>query len=244
MSRFIKCIDKHIEITPPESTKKITGTRFASVLGKNRWSTPFEMWCAITRTYEAPFEGNMYTKAGSTIEPKQAAYIEKTLGTSIVKPSDIYGDISLEDIKGDFFSSESKILGGMWDYLGKDENGNVDTVFEMKTTKRRDDWATDIPEHYALQGALYAYLKGVDNVTMVCSFLKDTDYERPTDFEPTADNTIIKTFKVSERYPNFSELVTYAKDWWYSYVEKGISPNYNVVRDAKILKEIRRIYGI
>lgn len=40
-----------IQITPPKKTKKITGTRFATILGLNPWSTAFEMWCAITKTY-------------------------------------------------------------------------------------------------------------------------------------------------------------------------------------------------
>lgn len=40
-----------IQIAPPKKTKKITGTRFATILGLNPWSTAFEMWCAITKTY-------------------------------------------------------------------------------------------------------------------------------------------------------------------------------------------------
>ncbi len=44
-----------IQIAPPKKTKKITGTRFATILGLNPWSTAFEMWCAITKTYEKPF---------------------------------------------------------------------------------------------------------------------------------------------------------------------------------------------
>ena len=45
-----------IQIAPPKKTKKVTGTRFATILGLNPWSTAFEMWCAITKTYEKPFE--------------------------------------------------------------------------------------------------------------------------------------------------------------------------------------------
>ena len=32
-----------IQIAPPKRTKKITGTRFATILGLNPWSTAFEM---------------------------------------------------------------------------------------------------------------------------------------------------------------------------------------------------------
>lgn len=41
-----------IQITPPKRTKKVTGTRFATILGLNPWSTSFEIWCAITRLSE------------------------------------------------------------------------------------------------------------------------------------------------------------------------------------------------
>lgn len=69
-----------IQIAPPKRTKKITGTRFATILGLNPWSTAFEMWCAITKTYEKPFEDTIYTVAGKTIEPKQARYMEQSYG--------------------------------------------------------------------------------------------------------------------------------------------------------------------
>lgn len=40
-----------IQIIPPKRPKKLTGTRFATILGLNPWSTPFEIWCEVTRTY-------------------------------------------------------------------------------------------------------------------------------------------------------------------------------------------------
>lgn len=78
---MMKWLDSNqIQITPPKRTKKVTGTRFATILGLNPWSTPFEMWCAITKTYEKPFEDTIYTIAGKTIEPKQAEYMKKSYG--------------------------------------------------------------------------------------------------------------------------------------------------------------------
>ena len=41
--------DKTITITPPKRPKKITGTRLAAIMGLNKWTTPFNAWCAITR---------------------------------------------------------------------------------------------------------------------------------------------------------------------------------------------------
>lgn len=235
----IKWIEgNRIQITPPKRTKKITGTRFATILGLNPWSTPFEMWCAITKTYEKPFEDTIYTIAGKTIEPLQAAYMVKSYGMEITSPSDILGKDYFNKTYGDFFK-ENKHLGGMWDYLSKDEDGNTDAVLEMKTTKRAEDWENDVPEYYALQAALYAYLLGVDDVIMVASFLEEKDYENPSKYKPSATNTITVDFKVSERYPNFAELVAQVEQWWADYVDTGISPEYDEKKDAEILAALR-----
>lgn len=228
-----------IKVVPPKIPKKLTATRFATVLGLNPWSTPFEVWCEITRTYQKPFEETIYTAAGKTIEPKQAQFMKKSyFMTNIVTPTDIYGEDYFNRTYGDFFKDEP-IFGGMWDYLLFDENKKPVTVLEMKTTKRAEDWAKDIPEYYALQAALYAYLLGVDDVIMVASFLSDKDYKDPSQFVPSAKNTITVPFKVSERYPEFKKLVKKAEKWWKDHVETGISPAFDEKADAEILKELR-----
>ena len=230
--------DNRIQIAPPKQTKKCTGTRFATILGLNPWSSEFEMWCAITKTYEKPFEDTIYTIAGKTIEPKQAEYMRKSYGMNIIKPTDVFGEDYFRKTRGDFFP-DSKICGGMWDYLSYDDDNNIEAVLEMKTTKRIEDWQNDIPEYYALQAALYAYLLGVDIVIMVASFLEEKDYEHPELYVPTVKNTITVEFKVSERYPDFADKIAYVERWWKEYVETGISPAFDEKRDAEILKALR-----
>lgn len=236
---MMKWLDSNqIQITPPKRTKKVTGTRFATILGLNPWSTPFEMWCAITKTYEKPFEDTIYTIAGKAIEPKQAEYMKKSYGMDLITPTDRYGEDYFSKTWGDFFP-ENPHFGGMWDYLGVNENGEVDTVLEMKTTKRIEDWQNDAPEYYALQAALYAYLLGVDNVIMVASFLDEKDYADPSKYVPNIKNTITVEFKVSERYPDFERMVSEVKSWWGEYVTSGISPVYDEKKDAEILAALR-----
>lgn len=230
--------DNRLQIAPPKRTKKITGTRFATILGLNPWSTAFEMWCAITKTFELPFEDTIYTVAGKTIEPKQAEYMKKSYGMDLISPTDRYGADYFNKTWGDFFG-DNPHLGGMWDYLGVDEEGKVDTVLEMKTTKRIEDWQNDVPEYYALQAALYAYLLGVDNVIMVASFLEEKDYNDPAKFVPNIKNTITVEFKVSERYPDFADKVAQVEKWWADYVDTGISPAFDEKKDAEILKALR-----
>lgn len=235
----MKWIDKHIEVEPPKRPKKLTGTRFASIFGLNAWTTAFAAWCEITRTYEKPFEETKYTKAGKIIEPKQAEYMKMFYGMNILTPEDKFGKDFFKTTKGDFFA-EYKALGGMWDYLEMDDYHAPTAVLEMKTTKRSEDWANDIPEYYALQAALYAYLLGLDQVYMVVSFLVESDYEHPEDYVCTAMNTAVRPFKLSERYPTFEEdYIIPAMEWWRDAVEGGISPDYDEKADADILKELR-----
>lgn len=227
-----------VKITPPKKCKKITGTRFATILGLNPWGTAFDMWCAITKTYEKPFEDTIYTIAGKAIEPKQAEYMENSYGMDIIRPTDVYGEDYFSKTYGDFFP-RNKHLGGMWDYLLKGEDGKVEAVLEMKTTKRVEDWENDIPDYYSLQAALYAYLYGVDQVIMVASFLDDKDYDNPGKYVPNVSNTITKEFKVSERYPDFANMVAQVEQWWTDHVDTGISPVFDETKDAEILKVLR-----
>lgn len=231
----------YIKVEPPNRPKKLTATRFATILGLNPWSTPFEVWCEVTRTYAKPFEDTPYTIAGKIIEPKQIEYMRKAyFMTNLKTPTDIYGKDYFNKTYGDFYG-DVKVLGGMWDSLLVDENGRPDTVIEFKTTKRAEDWQGDVPEYYALQASLYAYLLGVDDVIMTASFLEPEDYEHPENFVLTPENTITYCFKISERYPTFEkDYVKPALKWWDTYVETGISPDFDEKKDAEILKELRR----
>lgn len=223
-----------IKVDPPKKPKKLTATRFATVMGLNAWATPFSAWCEITRTYEAPFEDTIYTKAGKVIEPKICEYLRNTYFMDIKSPTDVYGPDYFKKTWGDFFPDQ-KALGGMWDFLGDD------FVVEVKTTKRAEDWAVDVPIYYKLQACLYAYLLGFDNVIMTASFLEDKDYANPELFEPSYKNTKIYEFKVSEAFPTFKEsYVDPALQFWKEHVETGISPEFDEKRDAEILKVLRK----
>lgn len=228
-----------VKIDPPKKPKKITGTRFASIFGVNTWTTPFAVWCEITKAYEKPFEDTKYTIAGKIIEPKQIEYLKKSyFMTDIKTPTDVYGKDYFNKTYGDFFSNV-KILGGMWDCI-RVKNSVPHCVIECKTTSRAEDWNGEIPEYYALQAALYAYLLGVDDVIMIASFLEDKDYDSPENFVPSPNNTITIVFKMSERYPNFeNEYVIPAVNWWNEHIIKGVSPVFDEKDDAEILKHLR-----
>lgn len=227
-----------IEVDPPKKPKKLTGTRFATIMGLNAWSSPFSAWCEVTRTYEKPFIGNKYTEAGKVIEPKICEYLRDRYFMNIKSPTDVYGEDYFKKTWGDFFPGENA-LGGMWDFLGDD------FVVEVKTTKRAEDWLNgdkvDPPIYYKLQACLYAYLLGFDDVVMTCSFLEDKDYDDPEAFKPTVDNTVVIEFKVSEEFPNFeTDYINKALKFWNDHVLTGVSPTFDEKKDADILKALRK----
>lgn len=232
--------DKHIELTTlPKKNKKLTATRFATIMGLNAWSTPFSAWCEMTRTYEEPFEDSIYTIAGKVIEPKICDYLRDRYFMDIKSPTDVYGPDYFKKTWGDFFP-DVEALGGMWDFLGDD------FVVEVKTTKRVEDWRgidgeVEPPIYYKLQASLYAYLLGFDNVVMTCSFLQDKDYANPENFVPTVDNTVVIEFKLSEAFPTFKETyIDPAMKFWRDRVLTGISPDFDEKKDADILKVLRK----
>lgn len=233
----LEFVDNHIELEKVgKRLKKMTGTRFATVMGLNVWSTPFEMWCAITKTYEKPFEDNIYTVAGKVIEPKVIDYLRDVYFMDLKTAEDVYGNDYFKKTWGDFYP-EFVEFGGMWDGLGDD------FIVEIKTTKRAEDWQEDIPIYYKLQAALYAYMSGFDDVYVTVSFLESKDYDKPEEYEPSIENTKVYEFKMSEDFPNFEEdYIQPALAFWNDHVLTGISPDFDEKKDAEILKALRTNY--
>ena len=234
----MKFVGNHIQVEPPRKPKRITATRLPSVLGMDNWNTDFKTWCAITRTYEEPFIDNKYTIAGKTIEPKVIDYLRTVYMLNLKTPEDVYGEDYFKKTWGNFFPN-AKCFGGMWDSLLVNENGEIEGVIEIKTSSRPQDWEHDVPENYAIQASLYAYLLNVDDVIMVASLLDDKDYISPENFVPRADNTIIRRFKVSERYKDFGKFIETAEEWWDNHVVTGISPEFDESKDKEILDKLR-----
>ena len=248
----IKWKGSAISVEPPKKPKKITGTHFPTIVGVNPFSSPFEVWCRCTRTYEIPFEGNKYTNAGQIIEPKVFDFLRKSMGfgNRVVTPEDVYGKDHFKKTWGDFYPL-APIFGGMWDALIVNENREIECVVEIKTVQvdgrsgsLEQRWKDGEAPHYqALQAALYAYLLGSDKVLMVAVALEDKkgDYEHPEQVIPSYANENVYTdeFKVSERYPNFDMYIEKATAWWNTHVLTGISPEFDEKKDAEILKVLR-----
>lgn len=238
--------NKSIELVEkPKRFKYLTGTRFASALGLNPYSSPFQIFCECTRLVTPPFEETIYTKAGKVIEPLQREYVSKKF-PNIVGPEEYFGEI-FEQVRWNFFKDEDKPFAGCWDAVStKDNHRDIAMVVEFKTANDPRKWDNTIPIYYLLQGGLYAKLLGLDRVLFVASFLDKLDYAHPEQFVPNEDNTIMVVKKLKDiiieldgEYLSIDDLFEKAKEFWTKYIETGISPEFDETKDKKYLDIIR-----
>ncbi|MDL2280350.1 YqaJ viral recombinase family protein [Selenomonadales bacterium OttesenSCG-928-I06] len=223
---------------PLKKPKKITGTRLAAILELNPWSTPFEVWCDMTGFYKEPFEDNIYTKAGKIIEPKIIEYLDKRyfFGKNKIKTPDEWFGKTVQQLRYDHYHNEP-ILGGMWDCRIPNR------IYELKTTKRAEDWykngVLNAPFYYKIQAALYAWLDKIDNFSLVLTILEDKDYAAPENFTPNTENTFVLSYSLEQEYPNFERHIEQVLNWHEKHIVTGISPKFDKKKDKKILDVIR-----
>lgn len=238
--------NKSIELVEkPKRFKYLTGTRLASCLGLNPYSSPFQIWCECTRLVTPPYEETIFTKAGRIIEPKQREYVSKTF-PNILSPEEYFGNI-FEQVRWNFFKDEDKPFAGCWDAVStKDNKKDIMMVVEFKTASDARKWDNTMPIYYELQGALYAKLLGLDRVLFVASFLDKLDYAHPEEFVPNEDNTIMIVKKLKDivieidgEYLSIDEVLERARDFWQKYIETGISPEFDETKDKQYLDIIR-----
>lgn len=252
---------KHIVLAngEPRSKLKVTGTRLAGILGLNKWNTPFQMWCEITKAARLPFEDTIYTLAGKAIEPKQIQWTKEQISDNIKSPEEFFGN-RYPEMRYDFYP-ENKIYGGMWDAKLVRPSGKVSDIFEYKTTKRAEDWVGHPPVYYLIQALEYACLEGAKRVHLVVSFLEDDDYNHPKDFVVTDKNTQIFTYNVDRTYIdietgsiydeseidgenfqfyyNIYDLIDKSAVWYAKHIKTGISPEFDEVKDKEYLDILR-----
>lgn len=246
-----------IIIEPPKRTKKITGHRFSSVLGLNKYQTPFGAWCEITGLVKLPFEDNKYIIAGKTIEPKQIDYVRDKF-PNIMSCEEYYGN-SYKEYRFSNFKDHKlgKIFDGVRDFVStKNDGKTIVMVGECKTSSKPQDWENNnVPLDYLCQGMLYAYLDDLDKILYVTSFLQPMDYNDPTKYVVDETNTKLTVKKLNEcllpmsggsetfgytDYIPIESAIQYGIDWWKNYVETGISPRFDEELDKEYLDIIRK----
>lgn len=254
-----------IIVSPPKRTKKITGHRFSSVLGLNKYQTPFGAWCEITGLVKLPFEDNKFTIAGKTIEPKQIEYAKQKF-PNIKSCEEYYGN-SFPEYQYSNFKDLGRIFDGVRDFVSTKSDGiSIVMDGECKTSSKPQDWANNqVPIDYLCQGMLYAYLDKLDRILYVASFLQPMDYNNPENYVVTEENTIFVVKKLKDcyipmphyvpstsdefkgdwttqdiQYGGVQDAIDYCEDWWATYVETGISPEFDETLDKEYLDIIRK----
>lgn len=239
---------KNIVIEPPKQKKRITGHRLSSVLGLNKYQSPFAAWCEIVKLAQPDFEDNKYTLAGKALEPKIISYVAEQL-PNIVSIEDYYGN-NFEDYRYNNFKDDSDIFGGVIDAVSTlNDKKTITMILECKTSSKPQEWANNnVPTEYLLQGALYSYLKGLDKIVFACTFLQDADYNHPENVEVNKDNTTIvikdlkdMLFEVNGEYLTIQDCMERANLWWDKYVLTGISPEFDEKEDKEYLDIIRAL---
>lgn len=237
---------KRIIIEPPKQRLRITGHRIASVLGLNKYQSPFGAWVEITKLAKLPFEDNKYTLAGKALEPKIIKYVGSKL-PNIVSIEEYYGN-NFSDYAYNNFKDDSDRFGGIIDAVSTlNDKKTITALVECKTSSKPQEWANgNVPVEYILQGALYSYLKGLDRVIFACTFLEENDYNHPEQLEVNDKNTVIVIKKLDEmifdidgELLNIEGCMERASKWWDEYIETGVSPEFNEKLDKEYLDIIR-----
>ncbi len=239
---------KYIVVEPPKRTKKITGHRFSSVLGLNKYQTPFGAWCEIVGLVKLPFEDNKYTIAGKTIEPKQIDYVRDKF-PNIKSCEEYYGN-SFKEYQYSNFKDLHRIFDGVRDFVSTKNDGiTIVADGECKTSSKPQDWDNNnVPLDYLCQGMLYSYLDNLKKILYVVSFLQPMDYNDPTKYTVSDENTRLVVKKLDEcflplptgEFGTIDLAIDYCEVWWKDHVETGISPEFDEELDKEYLDIIRK----
>ena len=232
--------------TPPKQLLRISGHRMATVLGLNHFATPFQAWAEITKLLKVPFEENKYLIMGKVAEPKIIDYVRDKF-PNVMSMEEYYGN-AIDDYRYNNFKYDSKIFGGMFDFVcTKNDKKTITLIGEIKTSGKPELFQNNnIPQEYLLQAALYAKLKGLDKVLFVISIVNEEDYMHPEMFVPTDENTtlIVKKlddlfFEIDGEYCGIDDCMRKAEEFWNNYVLTGISPEFDEKLDKEYLDIIR-----
>lgn len=239
---------KHIELAEPsKQLLRITGHRLSSVLGLNKYQTPFGAWAEITKLVKLPFEDTKYTVFGKTVESKLIDIVRKKF-PNVMSIEEYYGN-NFDRYRYNNFIEDSHVFGGVIDAVAtKDDMKTLTMIVECKTSSKPNEWQNgNVPVDYLLQGCLYSYLKGLDRILFICCFPQDLDYNHPEKFVPDETNTIMVVKKLKDvvlampngEYWTFDQAIEYCKEWWKKYIETGISPEFDETKDKEYLDIIR-----
>lgn len=206
--------------------KKITGSRIASILGMNEYTTPFKVACDMARLYSEP--PSKYTEAGEAMEPKIRDYVRarssELIGDSLGGGElDVIDPVPKEQCFYEHFPNAAP-FGGMVDgYV--DLDGEHIAVLEIKTASDKSKWFGGngepiVPTGYLMQTSLYCDLSKLDRIVFAVGFPEPEDYDSPEEWIPSEDNVIVRIVKPLP----MRQFKADALAWYNKYVKRGVTP--------------------
>lgn len=240
--------------------KKITGSRFSSILGFSKYTTPLKTWAGMVGIYKETMDP-ILSKVGNIIEPKVRDYFVKKTKTDYK----VYDPVK---IKWDVFK-DNKVFGGIPDGEPIDKSGNFlypkKPMLEIKTTSidslvykqidgelrmvlgpdqmpivkkekgKWNQWFNEknqivIPNDYKLQLGLYLYLRNIENGIFAICFLETQDYKNPEDCD--VNKRQIKLVELHLKPEKIINFIKAGEKWYEDFIITGISPD--ITEDDKI----------
>jgi hypothetical protein len=234
---LIKEIDYKNRVIHFDQTKfrKITGSRFGTVIGKNEYETPFSAACEMASIY-SEYESTIFTETGNVLEPVIRSYLRANAKELLGERFDLKNDdvIGVEEPMSsvlcgyDHFQNEDKFGGLVDGYILV--NGKRVAILEIKTAGREDKWIDEfgtrskVPVSYVLQASLYAKLSGLDKIVFVAGFLREGHYKDPHSWIPCNDNCAVI---VTDRAADISESMDVAGEWYRAHMTGGVTPQWD-----------------
>ncbi len=255
---FIKDNRIHLskEFFKSNKTKKITGSRLATVLGLDSFSSPVKAWAIMNNIYFETMD-SIYSDTGNVVEPKINKYVSDLLDTKFK----VYNPF---EIKWDAFP-ENKIFGGIPDGEPIDENNKFlypeKRMLEIKTTSidsflfkkvgnsfvlQKDQtglpivktkagnlkkWFDEnnqiiISKQYLMQLGLYCYLRNITKGFFAVAFLNVEDYLNPQKVNINERRVELADFDLN--LEDFkTKYIDTATKWYEDYILTGISPEFS-----------------
>lgn len=206
--------------------KKITGTRLATILGLNKFNSPFSAWAEMIGLYK-PVIPDKYLKVGQVLEKPIIKEIEDMYDFNIKT-------FDKNEIKFDNFK-DNPIFGGLVDGIDYEKS----TLVEIKTTnvKNKKYWDRQIPTEYWYQAQLYCELANLKEILFGVCYVENQDYENPNNIP--IDDRDIRIYPMVKA--NIKEEMKVAEQWYKKHILNYKSPKFdpNNQKDAEIVEQIK-----
>lgn len=233
--------------------KKITGSRLASILNKNKYNSPLKTWMIMTNLYQDVMDETL-SYVGNTIEPMLRNYVEKKFDIT-------YKQYNPFQVKWDVFA-DNEIFGGIPDGEPVNKSGEFlynknYPMLEIKTTSidsfvyknvngvltmQKD--ANNVPLVKTPNGKLESWFNEkkqlvipIEYQLQLClyMYLRQVNlglfvigFLEKEDYAKPIDfdinNRKIETAKINLDINNFQPIIDTATNWYNKHIATGISP--------------------